>query len=63
MESLIVKGIDLEKMPHELKIIAALVKRLGGEVMLSEKEISHENFTGVTLQLGYKRNTMVIKAE
>jgi len=55
-----VEGKKLETMPPELCIVAALVKRLGGEVIISNKELDPTNFTGVML---YQSNgdTMIIK--
>lgn len=61
MELITVKGKKLETMPPDLCVIAALVKRLGGEVIISNKELNPLNFTSVTL---YRSNndTMIIKA-
>jgi hypothetical protein len=60
-DKITVEGKKLETMPPELCIIAALVKRLGGEIIISNKELNPLNFTGVML---YQSNndTIVIKA-
>jgi len=55
-----VEGKRLETMPPELCIVAALVKRLGGEVIISNKELDPTNFTGVMLYQS-NSNTMIIK--
>ena len=55
-----VEGKKLETMPPELCIISALVKRLGGEVIISNKELNPTNFTGVVLYQS-NSNTMIIK--
>jgi hypothetical protein len=55
-----VEGKKLETMPPELCIVAALVKRLGGEVIISNKELQPTNFTGVVLYQSNK-DTMIIK--
>ena len=49
MDTITVKGKKLETMPPELYIIAALVKRLGGEIIISNKELDPINFTGVLI--------------
>lgn len=58
---LTVKGKSLETMPVELCVIAALVKRLGGYVLLADKELQPANFTGVLLQMS-TNDSMIIKA-
>ena len=55
-----VEGKRLETMPPELCIVAALVKRLGGEVIISNKELDPTNFTGVMLYQS-DNDTMIIK--
>lgn len=60
-DKIIVKGKPLENMPVELYVIAALVKRLGGEVILSDNEMQPSKFTGVMMYMSDKNN-MVIKA-
>jgi hypothetical protein len=56
-----IKGIDLNKMPEHMCIIAALVKRLGGYVLLSDNEVHPNNFTGILIQMS-TNNSMIIKA-
>lgn len=55
-----ITGKRLEDMPHDLRIIAALVKRLGGEVILADKEVAISNFKGVMLQLS-KHGSIIIR--
>ena len=60
-DKITVKGKELETMPPELYVIATLVKRLGGEVIISNKELNPDNFTGV-LFFQSTIDTIVIKA-
>lgn len=59
-DKITVEGKKLETMPPELCVVAALVKRLGGEVIISNKELQPTNFTGVILYQSNK-DTMIIK--
>jgi hypothetical protein len=56
-----IEGKALETMPEYICIIAALVKRLGGEVQLTNKEISHTSFKGVLCYLTNKKEDIIIK--
>jgi len=60
MDTITVKGKKLETMPPELCIVAALVKRLGGEIIISNKELDPINFTGVLISRS-DNDTMIIK--
>lgn len=62
LDSFTIKGIKLDEMPAHLCIIAALVKRLGGDILLSNKEVNPSNFTGVMLSLS-TNGSVIIKAE
>jgi len=61
-DKIVITGKRLEDMPNDLRIIAALVKRLGGEVILADKEVAITNFKGVMLQLS-KHGSVIIKVK